>query len=110
MLNKAKDLNLILGFCKDLNYDFNHLMYADDLILVTSATRRAARNIQLCMSIYYSLSGQKPNNAKSEIFFPVWLNKDLPTSSIKFLISGKVPSFHLLRGSDFSQEACHFSF
>ena len=45
-------------------------MYADDLILISTATGRIARNVKLYLVIYASLTGQNPNNVKSEIFFP----------------------------------------
>ena len=70
ILNHAKRLNMIPGFKRSLGYDFNHLMYPDDLVLTTSASRKTARNVQLCPSIYAPLIGQKTNPAKSKIYFP----------------------------------------
>ena len=42
ILNHAWQLNMILGFWRDLNYDFNRLMYADNLMIVISSSRRTA--------------------------------------------------------------------
>lgn len=50
-------------------------MYADDLILVTRGNRLVARNIKRCINIYTNLTGQRPNLAKSQIFFPSLFNK-----------------------------------
>ena len=55
-------------------------MYVDDLILVSNASRRTARNIKLCLSIYASLTGQHSNNSKSVIYFPDWFNKRVANS------------------------------
>lgn len=75
MLNLAKQLDIIPGFNNNLRYNFNHLMYADDLIIVTTTTRKSARNINLCLNIYHQLTGQKPNQLKYEIYFPNWFNE-----------------------------------
>lgn len=58
LLNDNLTKNLIPGFNPYLNYNFNQLMYANDLILITLASRKAARNINICLSIYSNLSGQ----------------------------------------------------
>lgn len=52
-------------------------MFADDLTLITQASRSAARNIRLCLSIYSDLTGQRPNLLKSKIYFPSWLNSHI---------------------------------
>lgn len=75
MLNQNIHNGLIPGFNANLNHNFNHLMYVDDPILVTSATRKAARNINIYLAKYNYISGQGPNLAKSQIFFPTWCNK-----------------------------------
>lgn len=41
ILNKALHLNMIQGFSNSLSRNFNHLIFADDLILVTSASRKS---------------------------------------------------------------------
>lgn len=74
MLNFALRQNMIPGFNQNLNHNFNHLMYADDLILITRANRNTARNIKLCLNIYRKLTGQFPNSSKSAIYFPSWFN------------------------------------
>lgn len=75
ILSYAKQLNLIPGFCHNLRHDFNHLIYAEDLIFITSATKKFDRNVKLCQNIYADLARQKPNQSKSEIYFPSWFNK-----------------------------------
>lgn len=75
MLNFRLHNNLVPSFDSNLNHNFSHLLYADDLILVYHASHRAARNIHLCMSFYSKLTGQCPNHAKSQILFPSWFNK-----------------------------------
>lgn len=65
ILNFSLSKNSILGFNPSLKYNFNHIMYADDLILITLASRRATHNINLCLSIYSNLTGQRPNLSKS---------------------------------------------
>lgn len=69
ILNHARYLNMIFGFYKDLVYNFNRLMYADDLILVTNSSRKTSCYIKLCLSIYAHLTGQNPNPSKFEIYF-----------------------------------------
>lgn len=71
LLNLALRNGKIPGFNSNLKHNFNHLMYADDLILITHASRSAARNIVQCLNFYYLLSGQRPNQAKSHIFSPL---------------------------------------
>lgn len=80
LLNFSLHNDLIPGFNSNLHNDFNHLMYADDLILVSRATRSCARNIHLCLSIYVNLTGERPNDYKSKIFFPSWFNKRVASS------------------------------
>lgn len=58
MLNYAMRINFILGFNSNLSCNFNHLIYAYDLILVTKASRQTARNIKVCFHIYKNLTGQ----------------------------------------------------
>lgn len=65
MLNYALRNNMIPGFSCGLRQNFNHLMYADDLILVTIASRKVARFVKLCLQIYGQLTGQVANSAKS---------------------------------------------
>lgn len=72
-------------------------MYADDLVLITQATRRVARNVNLCLSIYSFLTGQNPNLNKSSVYFPKWLNGKLGRGISKILgfSIGGIFSFYL---------------
>lgn len=67
ILNKALSLNLVPGFNSALPRNFNHLMFADDLLLVTRATRAVARNCMLCLNLFHNISGQKTNLKKSAL-------------------------------------------
>lgn len=80
ILNHARQLNLVLGFSSDVRCNFNHLMYAYDLILITTATRKSARNIKLCLDLYASLTGQTTNLLKSNLYLPYWFNKKIAKS------------------------------
>lgn len=71
---------MIPGFNPNLRYNFNHLMYVNDLILVSRASRITARNINLCLSIYGNLTGHTPNRSKSAVYFPSWFNKRVANS------------------------------
>ncbi|XP_039119691.1 uncharacterized protein LOC120255989 [Dioscorea cayenensis subsp. rotundata] len=97
ILNHARFLGLIPGFSNSLTYNFNHLMYADDLILISSVTRRAARNIVFCLNLYAHLAGQVPNQMKSEVFFPHWFNKRVSNRICNILNvkHGKTPFLYL---------------
>lgn len=52
-------------------------MFVDDLLLFTRATCKTARNFLMCLNLYHSISGQKPNLNKSAVYFPSWCNKNL---------------------------------
>lgn len=56
MLNLALNIGMIFDFNNSLRYNFIHLRYADDLILITSASRQAARNINLYLNIYAGIT------------------------------------------------------
>lgn len=43
-------------------------MFVDDLVLVTRASRWAAQNIKLCLSIYAQLTGQNSNFSVLDLF------------------------------------------
>ncbi|XP_039119935.1 uncharacterized protein LOC120256290 [Dioscorea cayenensis subsp. rotundata] len=92
MLNTGLVNCMIPGFNPNLNHNFNHLMFADDLILVTQASRRAARGINQCLNVYGFLTGQRPNFAKSHIFFPTWCNKHV-SSRIRAILNLTQASF-----------------
>lgn len=80
IFNFAMRINMIPGFDSSLNYNFNHFMYADDLIIVTQASQKSAHNIKLCFSIYEKLTSKRANNNKSEIYFPVHFNNRINKS------------------------------
>lgn len=85
MLNAALHTDQIPGFNRNINSNFNHCMYADDLVLITRATRFAARNIKLCLNFYGHLTGQHLNVSKSSIYFPSWFNKRVQASICSIL-------------------------
>ena len=70
-------------------------MFADDLLIVTSATRRSANNILLCLNLYLGLTGQKSNLNKSAIYLPSWCNRRL-ANSIARILKIKLDSFPFL--------------
>lgn len=80
ILNKSLEIDMVLSFNSNLSKNFNHLMYADDLILITKANRKTARNWKLCLDIFAHLSGQVSNPSESTIYFPSWINKRLEKS------------------------------
>ena len=69
-MNFAMNQNYIPGFDNCLSSNFNHLLFADDLIAITKASINVARKCMLCFNIYSSLIGQCPNPNKSGISFP----------------------------------------
>lgn len=79
---------MIPGFNNNLRSDFNHLMYDDDLILISHATRKSASYIKLCLSIYGQMTGNFSNGLKFEVFFPTWFNKRLVRSICSILSFG----------------------
>ena len=83
---------MIPGFDRNFLYNFYHLMYVDDLILVSNASRRTARNIKLCLSIYASFTGQHSNISKYAIYFPDWFNKRV-ASSIRNILNMEIGHF-----------------
>ncbi|XP_039115766.1 uncharacterized protein LOC120251270 [Dioscorea cayenensis subsp. rotundata] len=97
LLNLGLSNSKIPGFNPSLAHNFNHLMFTDDLILITRASRSTARNIILCLNLYSSISGQFPNHSKSQIFFPTWCNKHISKriSSILNITSASFPFIYL---------------
>lgn len=94
LLNWAMNSGMPPGFDLNLSYKFNHLMYADDLVIITKASRSAARNIKLCLEIYTSLTGQNANSSKSTIYLPSWFNSRV-TRSIIAILNFPLASFPL---------------
>lgn len=52
-------------------------MFVDDLIIVTCASRSAARACKVCLEIYRGLTRKMLNVNKSNIYFPSWINKKI---------------------------------
>lgn len=92
MLNYALQINMIPGFMNSLHNNFNHLMYVDDIILIIEASRKSARNIKKCLNFYGLITGQRVNNAKSEIIFLTRFNKHL-SNRIAKILEYKIGSF-----------------
>lgn len=76
-------------FDERLNTNFNHLVFVDDLIIITRAPRIAARNCKLCPDIYSKLIGQQENPDKSTT---IWGNSRV-SSAIKTILGMKLGSF-----------------
>lgn len=76
---------MIPGFDNNFSMNFDHLMFADDLILITKASWSAAHYINLCLSIYSRLTSQHPNHSKSQIFIPSWFNRRVAISICSIL-------------------------
>lgn len=68
ILNHAVSTNMVMIFDTKISYNFNYLMYAYDLVLITNATGRVVYNYKLCLLIHSKLIGKNPNYSKSEIF------------------------------------------
>lgn len=100
ILHKVLDLNMILGFELRLSLNFNHLIYADDLLLVTKCNRKVAWNYNLCISIYSRLTNQQPNFTKLVVYFLSWLNKK-KKKKISSILNFKIGNFLLLGNHDF---------
>ncbi|XP_039119158.1 uncharacterized protein LOC120255390 [Dioscorea cayenensis subsp. rotundata] len=75
ILNFALANDFVPGFDMRLHVNFNHLMFADDLVIISQASHKSARFIKLCFDFYGKISGQVPNASKSAIYFPSWANK-----------------------------------
>lgn len=75
---------MIPGFNTNL-INFNHLMFANDLILISRASWKSARNCLFCLNPYFDLTRQKPNLTKSAIYLPSWVNKHLALSISRIL-------------------------
>lgn len=69
------------------------LMFADDLILITKASRLSARNSLFCLNLYANITDQKPNLNKSSIFLPTWFNKRVSKAIASILGIKLVGSF-----------------
>lgn len=67
-LNFAMRRHKISGFNSNLHFNFSHLMYADNLILISITSRKTAQYIKLGFSIYKNLIGQGSNNVNCSLF------------------------------------------
>ncbi|KAJ0960949.1 hypothetical protein J5N97_001161 [Dioscorea zingiberensis] len=85
ILNKAENLQLFNGVRIKANLNINHTLYADDLLICGKATRKNARSIMMCMELYKSLTGQRPNLTKSDLFLPSWINKRVKLAIVEIL-------------------------
>lgn len=83
---------MVLGFGCRLEVNFNRLMFVDDLIIITNASRSAARNCEFYLDIYCYLTGQKANLVKSTIHVSSRCNSKI-ISSFKSLQGIKMSSF-----------------
>ncbi|XP_039135720.1 uncharacterized protein LOC120273142 [Dioscorea cayenensis subsp. rotundata] len=92
ILNHALYINFIPGFDVRLTRNINHLMFADDLLIISKASRQSARNILFCLNLYASISGQNPNLNKSALFLPSWFNRKI-SKSIALILNIKVGNF-----------------
>lgn len=92
ILNKAMGMDMIPRLDQRQNLNFNCLMYANDLILVSKATRKIDRNCNLYLSIYSKLTGQHPNYSKSVVLFPSWVSKWF-VKSIFSILNFRIGSF-----------------
>lgn len=92
ILNFSLNGQIIMCFNSNLNSNFNHLMYTDDLILISLASRKVASNTILCLHIYQQHVGQNANKLKSAINFPNRFNLRLKRS-ISNIIAFNTGSF-----------------
>lgn len=56
ILNHALNLDMVPTFDRSLSINFNHLMFADYLIIVTHTSRKASRGTKLYLDIYSHLT------------------------------------------------------
>ena len=92
ILNFALRHHMIPSFNANLRHKFNHLMYVNDLILISHASRKTARYIKMCLFIYGHLTSQHPSTSKSKIFFPTWFSENI-IKSIYCILSYRDGSF-----------------
>jgi len=70
VLSRMIDNTAIKGIKASINGPaITHVMYADDIILFSKATRRDAARLNACLQKYCNWPGQKLNKNKSGIFF-----------------------------------------
>ena len=70
LLDREFHLKKISGVKANLNGPaITHVMYADDIVLFSKATRKDAKRLALCLEKYCKWSGQAINRGKSSILF-----------------------------------------
>lgn len=70
LLDQEFHFKKISGVKANLNEPaITHVMYADDIVLFSKATRMEAMAINECLDIYYKWSGQCINRSKSGMYF-----------------------------------------
>lgn len=96
-LNSALHCGLIPGFNGNINSNFNHLIYGDDLVRITRTSRCIACKINLFLNSYGHLISQHLNVNKSAVYFPCWFNKRVQASicSILHINSASFPFKYL---------------
>lgn len=69
-LYKAESLGLIKGIQISINNDtLNHLLFADDIMIIVRATKSSARICRHVLDIFSEVSGQEVNFNESGLFF-----------------------------------------
>lgn len=84
-LNKALSLDLVPGFNKNLSSNFNHLMFADDIIFVIKAFSNSARNCVLCLIFIKTLLVSGPTFTNQPSLFLPGIIKKLANSISRIL-------------------------
>ena len=70
MLNKAEVDGDLRGICIcNAAPSFNHLLFADDALVLIKASRQSARHLQNILQLYEVCSGQVVNYDKSSVMF-----------------------------------------
>ena len=70
LLDREFHLKKISGDKANLNGPaITHVMYADDIVLFSKATRMEAKAINECLDMYCKWLGQCINRSKSDIYF-----------------------------------------
>lgn len=77
-LNQANNDRIVAGIqFNNAGPSVNHLLFADDTLLICKATQGECEGIMQCLSKYESLSGQMINVDKSAITFGIKVEQDI---------------------------------
>ena len=68
LLLKEEQLGNLHGIKMSRNSQISHLLFVDDIMIFSKATKREANSILKCLSTYSIWSGQKLNVSKSSLF------------------------------------------